>query len=1287
METVQYKIILLSLALLLAPLSGYTADRNLTVLSSSSSEFRFVYSFASEFEASASADGSSDPQLLVRVIQVALPAGADAYLISANGLTVSDVTVLAPSRDQAVPHELATLGRPIEIRGRRFVGVKISPISGGTAYEEIEVAVGFSRGPAEAALTGAAEDPGFDRIWAASIANYDVAKGWPIIDRRTSNRSAASIESSAILASSNDWHQVRFNRTGLVRMSGAQLAAAGISLNGLASDNIRFFTAGGLPLPLDNDEPRPELREVALLIVDGGDGTFDSGDQLYFFGESPDRWVYAADSVPEFVNNPYTANHTYWFTASGTFAGPPARMDQVNAGPNGGAAQTVNGAWHRIHTEEENIICTEPDGHIWDYYNWYWTEGPSEAAYFILPEATAGRTAYIHVQGRSNRNISLSVNGQPATRTGANTTWCTFESSALQGGDTQNRLDLSLPIQNNTVPGYLDFVEITYWGDLLPVRNEILFSLDSLVGATAVQVVDNFSQTPTVFDISDPLAPVVLTGYTRTGGLLTFQTEVTEGGTSRYYAAPLSAAVAVTATNSVEVNDPRLNPVQADLIIVTAAALESHLDEYIAYRESQGANISVIAVEDLMTCFAYGMYDPTAIRDYLKYAYENFPTPVPSAALFVGDASYDFMNHLGTGVTNLVPSYIRPGDRTYSDDNYVYFGDYGILDDNRDRMSDMMTARWPVRSAGEINTIVSKVVAYESPATLGGWRTRITLVSDDEHTRERDDELFHTTQTETLEKQYVPRALNRNKIYLLEYPFVNREKPEVNDAIVKAFDEGSLIVNYVGHGNPDVWSHELVFRRTTDLPRLHNAEKLPLVFAASCDIGFFDDPAREGMAEDLLVMPSGGAVGVVSATRLVYASDNAQFNRAVYTALFGDPDMTICEAMFAAKVERQYPNPSDTVPRPVDNDRAYNLLGDPLLRLGLPRLNVEFTERPDSLKALEASRVQGRIVDKDGVPYGGDGEIEITVFDADRERTYYLDDESEGLTYYVPGPNIFRGRARVTGGEFDFQFMTPLDVGYRGASARISVYAHLGNIDAIGLVDSLPVSETQAASEDFEGPEISYRLAGRSNYEPGDLLNGSDYLEITMSDPAGINLIGSVGHGITLTVDDRLESAVNLTDYFSYHGGDYTTGSLTYQLADFEPGPHDLKIKGWDNANNVSVLELQIEIEDDNSLVIQELLNYPNPMEDRTTFYFGLSQSAERVDLDIYTLSGKSIWQTSRYDLQADHYPNTEAEIVWNGCDGSGDRVATGVYIYRLQARSADRGNITEQFGKIIVLN
>jgi hypothetical protein len=811
-------------------------------------------------------------------------------------------------------------------------------------------------------------------------------------------------------------------------------------------------------------------------------------------------------------------------------------------------------------------------------------------------------------------------------------------------------------------------------------------------------VQDNFAAAPLVLDLADPLQPTLINGYQRTSGMVSFETELEAGGVNRFFAAPTTTALSPSAIQRVSPVALRGASEQTDLVAITPASLAAGMDAYVAFREAEGFSIKVVPLEAIYDNFSWGMPDPTAIRDYLKFAYETYPDPAPAAVLFVGDANYDWLNRLATNVPNYVPSYINPLEggfigSSYSDDNYVYFGDYGILDSDRsyllnDRGFDMMSARWPVRSRADIANIVTKIKSYEASTDYGIWRTNVTLVADDEF-GQFTTETFHTTQTEELQRAHLPAHFMRNKIYLWDYPFVNNEKPAVNAAIVDAINQGTLVVNYVGHGNPDVWAHEHVLTRGGDLPKLRDLDRLPLIFAASCAIGFFDDPLRQAMGEDFLTMASGGAIGVISATRLVFSSDNAAFNRQVFDILMYEDSISICQALYAAKMLRQYGN--DTIPQPEDNDRAYAYFGDPFLRLGMPRLQIEFTESPDSLIALGKSRVSGRVLDRGGLPVSLDGELVLTVFDSDRDHTYRLVNSSGQVTqevkYKLTGPTLFRGAAAITNGSFDTEFIAPLDISFGGTGARLLAYAIIDSIDAVGLVDSLPVASTVAVSTDSAGPKISYTVSNRPGFTDGDYIWLQDTLLITLEDSSGINVAEGLGHGISLTIDDRTDQPTDLSAAFSYDQNSYMRGRLAFPLASLSQGEHSLKIKAWDNANNSSAVQFSATVANPGRLAIHDLLNYPNPMQDATTFYFELTEDVERMTVDIFTVAGRKIRTFTGQNLMASTYPNESFRVVWDGRDTDGDRVATGVYIYKALAIPNGGGEAVESFGKIVVVN
>ena len=221
-----------------------------------------------------------------------------------------------------------------------------------------------------------------------------------------------------------------------------------------------------------------------------------------------------------------------------------------------------------------------------------------------------------------------------------------------------------------------------------------------------------------------------------------------------------------------------------------------------------------------------------------------------------------------------------------------------------------------------------------------------------------------------------------------------------------------------------------------------------------------------------------------------------------------------------------------------------------------------------------------------------------------------------------------------------------------------------------------------ANSTDSTGPDISLSFSGKPFIPAGNLVSPGDILEIELSDPSGINLAGGLGHGISIELDGDATSAINLTGLFNFDQDDFTTGRLSYSLDQIGPGEHSIKLKAWDNANNSSSVSFTVDIVNSSNLAIRELLNYPNPMVDRTSFSYSLTQTVEKLTLEIFTLSGRKINSFQRFALAAAYYD----DIVWDGRDVYGDRVATGVYIFKATAQPTI-GDAVEEFGKIVVIN
>jgi hypothetical protein len=130
-------------------------------------------------------------------------------------------------------------------------------------------------------------------------------------------------------------------------------------------------------------------------------------------------------------------------------------------------------------------------------------------------------------------------------------------------------------------------------------------------------------------------------------------------------------------------------------------------------------------------------------------------------------------------------------------------------------------------------------------------------------------------------------------------------------------------------------------------------------------------------------------------------------------------------------------------------------------------------------------------------------------------------------------------------------------------------------------------------------------------------------------------------------------------------------------------GNHQFKVKAWDNANNSAVVEFNASVVGEGDFMLTDLLNYPNPMSEETTFSFNITGPARTVSLEIFTLAGKKILSYTQNAIAADYH----RFYSWKGFDADGDRVATGVYIYKVTAASSVSEEVAESYGKVVVIN
>ena len=339
----------------------------------------------------------------------------------------------------------------------------------------------------------------------------------------------------------------------------------------------------------------------------------------------------------------------------------------------------------------------------------------------------------------------------------------------------------------------------------------------------------------------------------------------------------------------------------ADLVIISYGGFVNSVQPLAQLRSSQGLKVSVVDVQDVYDEFSYGAHSPHALKDFLSWTKSHWQK-APQFVLLVGDASLDPRNYLGGGETDFVPTKLVDVStmETASDD--------WIVDFNNDGAPEMALGRLPARTQAEATGMVSKIVSY-SPANV---QQQVLMVID----RSNNNDSFNFQQASTEIGALLPSSLTMRTISR-----GNDTDDSVHNQILSAINEGPLMVNYIGHGSVEVWTGAPILS-TTDMSALNNSNRLPVFLMMTCLNGYYQNSARESLAESLL-RDSGGAVAVWASSGMTDPASQAAMNQQFYRLLFGTDALTLGEAAQKAK---------ESI---TDQDvrRTWILFGDPTMKL------------------------------------------------------------------------------------------------------------------------------------------------------------------------------------------------------------------------------------------------------------------------------------------------------------------------------------------------------------------
>jgi len=1173
-------------------------------------------------------------------------------------------------RDQALTGPVS-LGGPVQMRDQYAIPVTFAPRQNAdgstTPYKRVVVDVVFDD-PGAIAGWPTAKDH-FESVYKAVLINEKQSRTW----RRRQIRTAKVAQTG--ISPVTGMIRLNVRSEGMYRVTADELLEAGADLAGVDPSRIRVLTGTGSTLGLATRVPNGiRLNEQPSDIDGGEDGVFSGDDAVIFYGVGAQRWDYDRSQRTNYWRrNLYTKDNVYFIDLhAANEAIRPTRRD-------GSIAQTptvvVDAYRKRLHEEDERTILRQLYG-MNSGYDWYWEPFSGNARVFPITMNNVVTSSPVSILagfwGWTNTTHTFQVtwNGSSLGRRSYSGAGHARIAASAQLGPIEGINEFGLFHRTSRLTR-LDWFEIEYLRHLDGSDGTLAFDwpeledggaqIDTSLGAITQFEMRGFAAdegTPQIYIVSAGLQQIVDFDYDAETGTLRFQDWYSGKGRPPRYVAVQTPFMRRPSELTVDTQQPlRETSIGADDIIVTHSDFYDAAQRLADWRASDrrfGDPIStmVVDVQDIYDDFSGGLVDPMAIRVFVNHAYDNW-TPRPAFVTLVGDGTYDHKNNSGTSHTNWIPPY-QDGESTY-DEWYVRV-------EGEDRAPELAIGRLPVTSAAEAEALVDKIIAYDRGDTPGPWQGHMLLVADDliNPAEALAFESYFLLDAERLVRD-LPEDLDLTKLYIANYPLEGRIKPRARDEFIRLFNEGSLLLTYLGHGNPETLAHEQMFQLSRDLSSIDNGGRLPFMYTAASQVGVFDDPQRQSMPEVLLNLPTGGVIGFISATRVGFHDSNVllagNFHRQMFRS--GRKHVPVGIGLLEAKI---LSHPFVFLSDDVANVSRYSLMGDPTLRLALPRLQAAI-DVPDTLEALQEAQLTGRILNSsDQLQSDYDGEVLIRVFDSSAST------DLDGLAYRQLGAPIFRGVAQVEAGVFSATFRVPKDITYRAKLGRASAYAvptSGGSVDATGTLDMSPAFGSKSGivlqgtasgiEEDAIGPQIEIGFHDQTGFTEGDFISSQPVLAAILTDPSGINIAGETGHEIELEVDDVVSV---VTNRYTSQDGDYRRGLLEVPLPALEPGEHSIRLKAWDSYNNSTTVRTTVRVAEAADAALSDVLFHPNPSTDGSGhFTYILSAPATAARLRVFTLSGRLVDQIDvdagfGYNQVAFHPPVS---------------LAGGTYLYRLE--------------------
>ena len=1254
-----------------------------------------------------------------------------------------------PIRDGAWPASAVSAGRPWEMRGRRFVSLEFRPFSADEGSGTVRVArtltvrVDFSR-PAPRGMV-AQRDAHADAIFEGSVLNFAQGRDWRRAPGGAASfragptrfaRGAATPAGVQAVDGTQPYVRVTLDSTALYLLPFDDLQPAGYPSGvPIAEVSVQRFEF------LEGADPPYGAVDIPCEVEDlDGNGLFNSGDAIWVWTQN---WAersrsslmqrFWGDAEVLYVTRKPTgglrvAQRRGWRDATGltplaTY--PNLQHFEKNYDYTAYPADTTQDTYQ--WTPGTTLYYQRPDTLLFEVTQIDTTQpvlatmswqGRDANSHWIFSGVRNGAGRFTPVIDSAGFFGKIAYTGSATIPGGALTEGRTnyVRSWAKTYGSAPD------PVNNQFTAANFNWFELTWQRRFRAIRDYLRCNSGAASGLFQLHL-RGFTASDRVraYDLTDPGNPVRVTLE---------QPPVNEPGIGYAYELQDSAEAGVR-REYVIARSPKTPPASryqamtlrdlaaasaADYIVVVPEAFLSVVQPLVDLRESQGLRVLVAPLESVCDAFNGGRRSGWAIRRLAEFAYQKWDTRF---LLLFGDGTMDARGYGRLGQTDWIPIFPIRGPVGVAQGLELIASDpwYGCVSDSVKAMlqsglpivPDLFVGRLPAQSLAQAQGMVAKILRYETVSATDTWRRHVLLESDDAFSGEslfgtggssaycyRAYEQVFQQINEQVDSVIVRDAGLRdynaevfsNRYYIGDVPIeppspgdtcrianIGLYRSRLQPPLFSRLNAGVLWWNFQGHANESLLAHEEFYMRdgsTSDASLFANDDSLFFFTAFSCHANAFaymqrvDSNRDPCIGEEMVQVPRRGAIATYASSgfELVPTNPTRHFNVFLARAMFSDPPRdeilgdrgsrvvlgeAIAKSLYHAVNEVQTGFGEHFV------GLSYNLLGDPALRMsiGAPRTYVSANAVP--------------VTDGQPVRVRTPGDTLMLV--ADLVSTVRLDslglwDESaagrvpiDAASYSVTPAFPDTAAGNLYGGRrYTLTYQAPF---------RVESYDYrLRTIDRDGLVRDFRVPFELRGVLRVDGAAIN----------SGDAVAPTANLSLLFLSPKPVN----AATDLSMSINGAGQTFDAVPAPGDASGREWI---LSWTHAAYVRDDYNVRVQVAGSANDVTAL-FRVTVQG-GELRLDNLFAFPNPFEDelgvRFSFLLAGSEPAD-IKMTVFTVTGKQIFTRIDRGLAPGYH-----QLAWDGRDLEGDKLANGVYFYRISAVTPG-GAKTSQLGRLAKL-